>query len=885
MGRPDFRRAFRLDRGREGVAARVDEEMEFHLARRAEELVAQGMSPREAREAAVRAFGDVARFRRELTSMGEARATRRGVAEWFGGLASDARLAARSLRRDALFSTMSLLTLAVGIGATKAVFSVVDGVLLRPLPYPEPARLVHLQELSEKGQPMDWAGANFYEARERTRTMRAMAAYGGGRTTVLGADEPLRATAYAVSGDFFRVLGVGAALGRTFTPEEGVAGGAPAVIVSHSFWERALGGDSAVDRRSLRLWGQSYRVVGVMPRGFAFPADAELWAAGYDDNPHRTAHNWSAVGRIADGATLDRARADLGAILADIRRREGAASGPSGSDAVGVYLTPLHQELTGDARRSLLVLQGAVAFVLLLACVNLTNASLARGETRQRELAVRAALGAGRGRLARLLLAESLLLAIAGGCLGLALAWWLTRFAASGVGTSLPGFARLRVDGTVVAFCSGVALLTGVVIGLLPARDAARTDLRGAMTDGGQATSGGSKLRARSVLVAAEVALAVTLLVGAGLLVRSMGALLAVDPGFAVDPVLTASISLPTDRYGDTTRIAGFYDALLPKLAAIPGVSAVGVVNVAPLAAADPSSQFYADGGTELVGSAGYRVVSPEYFRAMAIPLRAGRGFGEGDRAGAPHAVLVNESAARRFWPGGGAIGHRVRFPGMDRHGAEWLTVVGVVGDVHHRGLEEKAAPEMFVSYRQRPERLGEQGTIVVRGATPPEMLATALRGVIRAADPDVAVSLSSMRAALDRSVAPRRFTTVVLVGFGALALFLAAVGIYGVLAYSVARRRRELSVRLALGGQPSDLRRMVVADALRAVVPGMVVGVLVSLALSRSLRAMVYGVSALDPASFAVVVVLLLTVALLAAYLPARSATRVDPLLAMRGD
>jgi predicted permease len=308
-------------------------------------------------------------------------------------------------------------------------------------------------------------------------------------------------------------------------------------------------------------------------------------------------------------------------------------------------------------------------------------------------------------------------------------------------------------------------------------------------------------------------------------------------------------------------------------------------VNVAPLAEADPSSQFYADGGETLVGSAGYRVVSPDYLRAMAIPLRSGRSFGEDDRPGAPHAVLVNEVAARRFWPGESAIGHRVRFPGMDKHGAEWLTVVGVVGDVRHRGLDERAHAEMYVSYRQRPERLGEQATIVLRGSAPPEMLATALRGVIRAADPEVAVSLSSMRAALDRSVAPRRFTTSVLAGFGALALFLAAVGIYGVLAYSVARRRRELSVRLALGGQPSDLRRMIVRDALRAVVPGIVVGVVVSLALSGSLRAMLYGVSALDPASFATVVVLLLSVALVAAYLPARRATRVDPLLAMRGD
>jgi predicted permease len=388
------------------------------------------------------------------------------------------------------------------------------------------------------------------------------------------------------------------------------------------------------------------------------------------------------------------------------------------------------------------------------------------------------------------------------------------------------------------------------------------------------------------VLVGAQVALALTLLVGGGLLVRSLRTLLAVPPGFDAAHVLTAELSLPRDRYPDSTRVAGFYARLLPKLAAIPGVRGAALANATPLGTRNPTSGVFVDGGVEAAGSAGYRVVSPGYFAALGIPLRAGRGLLESDRPGGPHAVVVNEAAARRFWPGASPLGGRVRFPGMDDHPSVWLTVVGVVGDVRHVGLDALPAPEMYLSYRQRPRRAA-YATLVVRAAAgaDPGPNATAVRGVVRAEDPDVPLELSSLRAAVNRSVAPRRLTTAVLTAFALLGLLLAAVGIYGVLSYTVAQRRRELSVRMVLGGRASDIRRMVVRDALAAVAPGVVVGLAAAVLLGRFVGALVYGVRAADPLTFAAVLALLLAVTAAASYLPARRATRVDPLLAVRGD
>jgi predicted permease len=549
-----------------------------------------------------------------------------------------------------------------------------------------------------------------------------------------------------------------------------------------------------------------------------------------------------------------------------------------------VTLAPLREDLGAPARTMLLVLFGAVACVVLITCVNLASAALARAEGRQREFAVRTALGAGRWRVVRQVLTESLVLAAAGGALGVALAVALTRALARLADVAIPGVATIEVDGRVLAFAAATSVICGLLVGLAPALVVAR-DVRGAMGSGGRAGIDGARLRARGVLIGAEVALAVALLAGAGLFVRSLRALLDQELGFRAERVLTADVSLPGAQYTDTTRIAGFYDRLLATLRELPGVDAASVIDAAPLSGSGANTGFMLDGSERSVGSVDYRVVDSSYFRALGIPLRLGRDFGPADRAGAPHVVLVNEAAARKFWPSGSPLGHRVRFPGMDRHASEWLTVVGVVGDVRAESVDVPAYPAMFIHLAQRPERLGWGATILVRAGRPSAALADAIRRTVRATDPDVPVRVSSLGEIVLASVADRRFMTSVLGGFAAIALGLAALGIYGVLAYAVAQRQREIGVRMALGAPRGRVRAMVLRDAMAAVVPGAVAGVAGGLALTRLLRGMLFGVAPTDPIAFAAAVALLGGVALVASWVPARRATRVDPLTAIRAE
>ena len=869
IGRRLLRRARALtDRAR--LDRELDEELRSHLEMEVEYNVRRGLAPDEARARALREFGGVARVREEARDA-------RGVGP-LEELARDARIAARSLRRSPAYAAVAVLTLALGIGVTTAVFSVVDGVLLRPLPFPAPERLVQIEERNADGSATDFTGANFTDLHAASRTLAAVARYFTGSTTVLGADEALRTEVAAVSPGFFDVLGVRPLHGRLIAPGEGVAGGPQVAVVSRRFWERALGGDRDVAARTLRVGSEAYPVVGVMPHGFDFPAGADVWVTAVDDNPSRTAHNWLVVGRLASGATIDRARAELDGIMRRLKAEHG-----EGMDAQGVVVTGLHEFLAAGARRALLVLLGAVVLVLLVACVNLASANLARGETRQRELAVRAALGAGRGRLVRQLLTENVVLSLAGGALGVALAVALTRLVVSLWPDALPGFADVRVDGRVAAFAAAASILTGLLIGAAPAWQVT-ADLRTAI--GGSATSSRGRLRTRGVLIGAEVALALALLAGAGLLVKSLRTLLDVSPGFRTERVLTAEVALPSALYQDTLKIAGFFDRLLPELRAIPGVERVGLINRVPLGQQGMSTGFMVDGGDEWRGNfADYRIVDSSYFATLGIPLVRGRGFTAADRAGATHAVVVNEAMADRYWPDGSALGRRVRPPGMDRHQQLWLTVVGVVGNVRHDGLDAAPRPQMFVHYAQRPERLTGGATVLVRATTPPEQLAAAVRARARAVDANVPVELSSLEALLSRSVAERRFATTVLSSFALLALFLAALGVYGVLAYSVAQRQREIGVRMALGANRGAVQGMILRDAMRSVLPGVTAGLVGAVALTRLLRGMLYEVSATDPATLATVSALLVAVALFASWLPARRATRVDPLIAIRAE
>lgn len=565
--------------------------------------------------------------------------------------------------------------------------------------------------------------------------------------------------------------------------------------------------------------------------------------------------------------------------MARLKRQYGTQT-----DAVGVTLADLHDELARRARTLVLMLASAVGLVLLVACVNLPSANLARAESRRREFALRAALGAGRGRLVRQLVTENVALGPIGGALGTLLAYVVTRALVRLAPSAIPAHADVRLDPRVLGFVAVLSLVTGLVIGLAPAWQVARS-LRGAIAEGGHAGVGGGRLRARAAMVGAEVALAIVLLAGAGLLVRSMHALLGTDPGFRTARAIAVNVALPSADYDDSLRTVAFYERLLPALRAIPGVTDAGLVSALPLSGGGANTGFMMDGGVEIAGDADYRVADGAYFHAVGIPLRAGRSFRRDDRPGAPHVAVVNEAFARKYGAADGIIGHRVRPPGMDRHAALWLTVVGVVGDVREAGLDAPAYPAMYVDYAQRPENLRRGATFVLVAPLPVERVEAAVRARVREIDPNVPVTLSTLDELVARSVADRRFTMLVLAIFAACGLGLAAPGVYGVLAYSVAQRQREIGVRMALGAERGAMRAMVIGDAMRAVLPGLAVGVLAAIAASRLLSGMLHGVSATDPTTLGAVCAVLTATAVGASWVPARRATRVDPLVAIRSE
>jgi putative ABC transport system permease protein len=851
----------------------LDEELSFHLEMQTRWHESQGLDSATARARAAREFGGETRFK-------EAVRDARGMS-WAHDLGRDIRFAVRSYRRSPGFTTVALLTLMLGIGTTTAAFSIIDAVLIRPLPYHEPERIVTLNGRDSVGNEIPAVSApNYYDWREQSHAFEAMALYSTTRRAVVNAGDAQHVETASVSGEFFRVLRTPAFIGRTLAPAD-AQGNEPVVVVSHGFWTRALGSGPVLPTEPLRIGTDAYRIVGVLPPGREFPSGTDLFVPYAFGAPWRTASrnniNFQAIARLAPGVTLGETRAEMRTISARIH-----AEHPEDLYAHGVSVTTLQERLVGPAESYLDLLAGAVGVVLLVACANLANANLARGAVRARELAIRTALGAGRMRLVRQLLVESVVLALVGGAAGVALAWTFVRLVVRTSAIELPRASEISVNGSVLAFAVALSVAVGLAVGLAPAFQLGRGTLYETIATGGRTTASRRRVSARDTLIGVELALAIMLLVAAGLLVRSFRVVLSRDLGFVPDGAIAAELSLPAARYPGR-RATQFYAALFSELRALPGVTAVGMTNALPLGSS-ATGFIVVEGQGDVGAGAGYRVVSDDYFKAMGIPLVRGRLFTATDDSGTARVTLINRQMADRFWPGQDAIGKRFKAKSMEWKDTPWLTVVGVVGNVRHWGLEQDAPIEHYVVYRQRPEFVLSTA-VIVRGPGDPSQRMRAVRERVRLIDHEVPVDIGTLSARVDRSLAERRFIMTVLIAFGAMALALAAVGVYGVLSFAVAQRTREIAVRMALGAERRRVLAMVVGHVLRVSVASAVVGLIAARAVTRLMGTLLFGVSPADPRTYVVVTTLLVGVAMIAAYVPARRAASVDPMLALRAE
>jgi len=804
-----------------------------------------------------------------------------------GEFLRDLRFGVRTLLRSPGFAVAAIITLGLGIGANSAIFSVVNGVILRPLPFDDPHELVWIREVSNRGGLMPVAWPNYQDWREHGTSLAGVAAFSTFSTTVLGGEEPAVVSGAVVGEDFWKVFPVRPERGRLTVPADHLPGAPLSVVVSRSFWQNELGG-RALEALTLELLGETARVVGVLPHGFDFPAGTRIWgpAEPFNTSASRTAHNWDVVGRLVGGGHLAAALEEIDLIT----KRAVAQAADEDPDflAVGASVVPLADEIVGDVRRPLFMLLGAAGLVLLVACVNLASTLLAHGAARERELAVRASLGAGQGRIARQLLAESLLLAALGGAAGVGLAHGLIRGVHASSPSFLPRLSEVGVDGAVLAYSAGIVLVTALLFGLLPAWRLSRHDAVDGLRSGGRGNALDHRGWIWRVLVSAEVALALVLLVGSGLLVRSFQSLLAEETGFDAGDVVVAPVSLSQIRYPDGQDHVRFYDALLRELESSREVSAAGLMSTVPLHGPMGTGRMELDGDVAKHAVGGYVVASAGAFRALDIPLLQGRLFGGGDRADTEHVAVVSRSFAERYWPREDPVGRQVSGGGMDDFYQErrFARVVGVVGDVRHRDLGQEATPTVYFPYTQRPFRIRFGAGVVVEAASGgPAALVPLVRRALSVADPDVPVRTRTLEEAVRQSLGERRFVMTVLGGFGLTALLLAGVGIFGVVSYNVARRNREMGIRLALGASPGAVRRDVVARAMAMVGAGLTVGLAGAVILSRTMRSLLYEVSPMDPVALAAAAALLAMTGFLASWLPARSVSRADPMVTMRAE
>ena len=882
-----LRMRFRSLLKRQRVESELDREMRYHLERQIEENIAAGMNFREAREAALRMFGGVSQVQEECR---EVRRT-----QYLENLLQDLRYAARMLGKSPAFTVVIILTLTLSIGANSAIFSVIDGVLLKPLPYPYPERIARVFYRSTAYPKFPLNPWDFVDFRARNRSFESFAVYTHADMQLSGAGrDPVKLSAFRISSGYFQVLGLHPTKGREFDFSEERPGNGNEVILSDRVWRNQFGAAADILGRSILLESQPFTVVGVMPPGVDHPGNVynpvtygdtvDAWTPfTFDGNPNnRGAHYVEGIGRLKPGVIVEQAAADLNGLMTEM------ATQHEGDKGWTIYMVPLFQEVVGPVHKMLMVLLGAVGLVLLIACVNAANLLLARAAARQREIAMRAALGASRGRLVRQMLAESLLISVLGGALGTLLAIVGVRVLVTFLPAGFPRLDAIHVNGAVFGFTAAVALASGLLFGLVPAAQASRTDVQQGLRDGGKGSSGGGRqTRLRGALVIGEVALACLLLVSAGVLLRSFVNLLKSDPGFRPEHVLTAEIELPPANYKDGAAITSFYTRMLETLNALPSVRAVGAGTDLPWTGYDDNmGGFLIEGKTPPKNEefhARYHSASPDYFRAVGISLLRGRFFDQRDTKDAPKALIINNAMARRYWQDEDAVGKRVSFDDKPKE-SDWITVVGVVGDVKDKPESAGAEPAFWWALPQAP--YFRRMSIVLRANGDATPLTEGLRSMVRRLDPSLAVANVRLldRVAEEQFSAPR--FALFLVGlFAVLAVVLASIGIYGVISYSVSQRMHEFGMRVALGASSSDLIQMVMKQGLLLTVTGVAIGLGCALAFAGVLDSLLYGVSARDPMTLICVGAMAVVTAVLASFPSARRATSADPMTSLRAE
>jgi putative ABC transport system permease protein len=801
----------------------------------------------------------------------------------------DLRYGARMLLNKPGFTLITVITLALGIGANTAIFTVVDAALLRRLPYKAPERLYHLWEATPQ---KEFAQREFsypdFQDYQRNQVFEDIAGYRLGRGILTGRGEPAPIMAPAVSANFFTMMGVEPVIGRLFQSGEDKPGAERVTALTYGLWQRMFGGEAGVIGQTLTINGAAYTVVGVLPANFQFaPAPADLWLPYQPTEAQLTArfmHGTNLIGRLKSGVSVEQAHVEMSAIASRIERDHSQSHA-----GTSVRIVPLREQIVGEVRPILLVLFGAVGFVLLIACANVASLLLTRSLARRKEIAVRAAMGAGRWRVIRQLLTESALLAVLGGAAGLFVALWCVDALVAALPenqlNALPFLKSLRIDAGVMAFAFLLSLLTGIVFGLAPALQSTGTDLYESLKEGGRAASGMARPQTRGALVVTEIALAVVLLAGAGLMMKSLLRLLRSDIGFDPHNVLTMTVVPPANKYADPDQRTNFYQGLVERLEALPGVSGAGTVNILPLIGGN-TTRFNVEGdpipppGQEI--EANFRVASESYFQTLGVPLLKGRFFDGRDKADAPGVVIINKTLADRLFAGRDPIGRRLSYTGS---GSTPDQIIGVVGDVKITGLDEAIRPVLYYPYRQNASLAA---SLVVRTIADPAALANTIRNECRALEPGIAIlNARTLEEMISESPASfmRRFPALLISVFAGVALLLASVGLYGVVSYSISQRTHEIGVRMALGARASDILMMVLKQGLALACAGLVVGTAASMALMRLLGAMLYEVSASDPAIFAIVSATLGGVATLACYIPARRAAKVDPMIALRNE